>query len=100
MNQAYRDAITQMEEMKVQQEYILGWQGGFLGHPQREEQRLTEAYEAGYERPKSEQLDEACPDCGEKLLVRSGRRGAFIGCSGYPKCKTTKKLDADGKPID
>jgi hypothetical protein len=48
MNQAYRDAITQMEEMKVQEEYILGWQGGFLGHPQREEQRLTEAYEAGY----------------------------------------------------
>ena len=37
-----------MEEIKVQQEYILGWQGGFLGHPQREEQRLTEAYEAGY----------------------------------------------------
>ena len=41
MNQAYRDAVTQMEDMKVQQEYILGWQGGFLGHPQREEQRLT-----------------------------------------------------------
>ena len=48
MNQAYRDAITQMEEKNVQAEYILGWQGGFLGHPQREEQRLTEAYEAGY----------------------------------------------------
>ena len=48
MNQAYRDAITKMEEIKVQQEYILGWQGGFLGHPQREEQRVTEAYEAGY----------------------------------------------------
>jgi hypothetical protein len=48
MNQAYRDAITQMEEMQVQEEYILGWQGGFLGHPQREEQRVTEAYEAGY----------------------------------------------------
>jgi hypothetical protein len=48
MNQAYRDAVTQMEEMNVQQEYVLGWQGGFLGHPQREEQRLTEAYEAGY----------------------------------------------------
>lgn len=48
MNQAYRDAVTQMEEMQVQEEYILGWQGGFLGHPQREEQRVTEAYEAGY----------------------------------------------------
>ena len=48
MNQDYRDAVTLMEEKNVQQEYILGWQGGFLGHPQREEQRLTEAYEAGY----------------------------------------------------
>ena len=38
-----------MEEMNVQAEYLLGWQGGFLGHPMREEQRLNEAYEAGYE---------------------------------------------------
>ena len=48
MDQTYRDAVTQMEEMKVQPEYVLGWQGGYLGHPLREEQRLTEAYEAGY----------------------------------------------------
>ena len=48
MDQAYRNAITEMETRHVQDEYILGWQGGFLGHPQREEQRLTEAYEAGY----------------------------------------------------
>ena len=49
MNQAYRDAIAQMEEMNVQAEYLLGWQGGFLGHPLREEQRITEAYQAGYD---------------------------------------------------
>jgi hypothetical protein len=49
MNQAYRDAITQMEEMNVQAEYLLGWQGGYLGHPLREEQRITEAYQAGYD---------------------------------------------------
>ena len=49
MKQIYRDATTQMEEMEVNPEYILGWQGGFLGHPMREEQRLNEAYEAGYE---------------------------------------------------
>ena len=48
MDQAYRDAITQMEALKVQSEYVLGWQGGYLGHPMREEQRLNEAYEAGY----------------------------------------------------
>ncbi len=49
MDQAYRDAVTQMEKMKVQTEYVLGWQGGYLGHPLREEQRLTDAYQAGYD---------------------------------------------------
>ena len=57
MDQAYRDAVTQMEEMKVQAEYLLGWQGGYLGHPQREEQRLTEAYEAGYEDGQAKSTD-------------------------------------------
>ncbi len=49
MNQEYRDVTTKMEALNVDQEYIIGWQGGFLGHPKREEQRLTPAYEAGYE---------------------------------------------------
>ena len=49
MNETYRNAIVQMEEQGVQDEYILGWQGGFLGHPPREETRTTDAYAAGYE---------------------------------------------------
>jgi hypothetical protein len=36
-----------MEELGVQEEYIIGWQGGYLGHPEREVQLLNEAYEAG-----------------------------------------------------
>lgn len=47
--QDYRDATNKMEEMGVDSEYILGWQGGYLGHPEREEQRATDAYSAGYE---------------------------------------------------
>jgi hypothetical protein len=46
---AYRDAITKMETAGVDPEYVLGWQGGYLGHPEREEQRVTDAYTAGYE---------------------------------------------------
>ncbi len=49
MDQAYRDAITKMESQGVDPEYVLGWQGGYLGHPEREEQRVTDAYTAGYE---------------------------------------------------
>ncbi len=47
MDQTYRDATTRMEELGVQEEYVIGWQGGYLGHPEREEQLLNEAYEAG-----------------------------------------------------
>ena len=49
MNQDYRDAVTRMEEMGVDLDYILGWQGGYLGHPAREEQRISVAYQAGFE---------------------------------------------------
>jgi hypothetical protein len=48
MNQVYRDTTTKMEEAGVKTDYIIGWQGGFLKHPKREEQRITEGYEAGY----------------------------------------------------
>ena len=30
-----------------------------------------------------------CPECGKPLLVRKGKRGEFLGCAGYPKCKFT-----------
>lgn len=49
MNQAYYDAVVAMENAGVDSEYIQGWQGGYLLNPEREEQRVTEAYEAGYE---------------------------------------------------
>ncbi len=49
MDQTYRDTVTKMESADVDPEYILGWQGGYLGHPQREEQRVTDAYTAGYD---------------------------------------------------
>jgi DNA topoisomerase-1 len=29
----------------------------------------------------------ACPDCGKPLARRNGRRGTFVGCTGYPACK-------------
>ena len=34
-----------------------------------------------------------CPLCGGKLTERRGQYGPFIGCSEYPKCKFTKRID-------
>ncbi|MCX7699376.1 MAG: type I DNA topoisomerase, partial [Gemmataceae bacterium] len=39
----------------------------------------------------------ACPTCGKPMLVKRGPRGPFLGCSGYPECKTTMRITAEGK---
>ncbi len=49
MNNTYYDTVDLLEKMEVDRDYILGWMGGFLGSPPREEQRATDAYAAGYE---------------------------------------------------
>jgi DNA topoisomerase-1 len=40
-----------------------------------------------------EVLEEACPKCGQPLAIRLGRRGRFIGCTGFPDCDYTRNLD-------
>lgn len=45
-----------------------------------------------------EQLDEACPKCGKPLSVRLGKRGKFVGCSGYPECDYTRSMDGEVTP--
>jgi DNA topoisomerase-1 len=52
----------------------------------------------------TEDLGEPCPNCGKPLLIRQGRFGRFISCSGYPECeykapllnKTGAKCPVDG----
>ena len=45
-------------------------------------------------------LGRTCPKCGEnELLLRSGRFGNFIACSGFPKCKYTEQCDDEGNAV-
>jgi DNA topoisomerase-1 len=49
----------------------------------------------------TEAMDEDCPKCGKPLNIRLGRRGRFIGCSGYPECDYTRNVDderGNGEP--
>ena len=54
----------------------------------------------------TEALEEPCPQCAKPLLLRFGKRGRFIGCSGYPECNYTRNMDGseqaeqDNKPIE
>ncbi len=37
-------------------------------------------------------VDEQCPECGSPMVVKWGRRGKFLSCSGFPKCKFAKAI--------
>ena len=43
-------------------------------------------------RPKPVVTDIDCSECAQKMLIRTGRTGRFLGCSGYPECKKTAEL--------
>lgn len=42
-----------------------------------------------------EKLDEKCPKCGKPLSIRLGRRGRFVGCTGYPDCDYTRNMEGE-----
>jgi len=39
-----------------------------------------------------EMTDTVCPKCGKSMLIKHGRFGRFLGCSGYPDCKHTMPI--------
>ena len=40
-----------------------------------------------------EETDETCENCGLPMVIKWGRNGRFLACTGYPECKTTKPLN-------
>jgi DNA topoisomerase-1 len=48
----------------------------------------------------TEALDEDCPKCGKKLNIRLGRRGRFVGCSGFPDCDYTRNIDENSEDAE
>jgi len=48
---------------------------------------------------KGERHDLKCPECGERMVLRSSKFGLFYGCSRYPKCRAAHGANADGSPL-
>jgi DNA topoisomerase-1 len=42
-----------------------------------------------------EETDELCDLCGKRMIIKWGRNGRFMACSGYPACKNTMPLPED-----
>jgi DNA topoisomerase-1 len=50
-------------------------------------------------KPAAVQTEHLCPNCGKPMMLRQSRRGPFLGCSGYPKCRTVLNIGEDGAPL-
>ncbi len=66
---------------------------------------LEQALDAAKEvTPQRELTDEKCEKCERPMVVRWGRRGRFLACSGFPECRSTRPLegeeDAAPEPTD
>ncbi|HEY3837098.1 MAG TPA: type I DNA topoisomerase [Bryobacteraceae bacterium] len=44
--------------------------------------------------------EEYCENCGRPMVLKKGRFGTFLACTGYPDCKTTKQIGAAQKKAD
>ncbi|MGQ9635265.1 MAG: type I DNA topoisomerase [Bryobacteraceae bacterium] len=44
--------------------------------------------------------EEYCPNCGRPMVLKKGRFGQFYACTGYPDCKTTRRVGAQEKKPD
>ncbi len=78
-----------------------GRNGEFLACPQYPECKNTKNFtrdESGQIKVAEDvQVDENCEQCGRPMQLRWGKYGKFLGCSGYPECKTIRPLE---KPVD
>lgn len=63
------------------------------------EKNLEEKYKTVEKENMVVETDEICEECGKKMVIRYGRFGKFLACSGFPECKNTKNLKSESLNI-
>jgi len=81
----------------------VGKNGHFLacnGYPDCTYSRDYTRDEKGKVKPIEPSMDEisekVCKKCGKSMVLKTGRYGKFLACSGYPDCKNTESINSTG----
>ena len=53
---------------------------------------LEEAQENMPRKPVEEETDEICEECGRPMVIKHGRFGPFVSCTGFPECRNSKPI--------
>lgn len=84
------DAISRGEE--TWRPVIRGFWEPFITLLKQKEKEVTK------EDLTTEKTDRVCPDCSQPLVIKLGRSGRFLACSGFPECRYTEPLAAEEQP--
>jgi len=82
--------LDQVEDHKMDWVDVLRQFYGPFAHELAEAEKKLPKIEV-----RDEPTDEICVNCGKPMVIKTGRFGRFISCSGYPECKTTKPILKD-----
>ncbi|MEA1909567.1 MAG: type I DNA topoisomerase [Patescibacteria group bacterium] len=74
------------------QEIIKTFYGPFEKTLKEKEEKLGKQIE-------DEKTGEKCPKCQKELVIKQGKFGKFMACSGFPDCKHTQPIDGNNKPV-
>ncbi len=89
------EALDEIEEGK------LAWRDAMAEFYQKFSADLTRAEEQMTDIKRMEKpTDLICEKCGKPMVIKWGRHGSFIACSGYPECTNTRELTVDLPDVD
>jgi DNA topoisomerase-1 len=84
------EELDEIEEGKINwREAMAEFYGRFSRDLEHAEEHMTDIKRM--EKP----IDELCPKCGKQLVIKWGKHGRFIACTGYPECTYTREPDVD-----
>lgn len=100
MRDVKREEIPTLIDCELcQKKMVIKWgrNGRFLACPGYPECKNTHDFVEGEDGEikvvqKDVSTGETCEKCGKPMIIKVGRFGKFMACSGYPECKTTKAL--------
>ena len=86
------------DELDSIEEGQMKWVSAVMDFYKPFSQDLSEATKTmGKIKPADIPTDVMCEKCGKPMVIKWGRHGRFMACSGYPDCKNTRPLEGEGQ---
>lgn len=81
-----------LDEVEVGKKSWISTLSEFYGDFEKTLTNAEQAMEGKRVKIPDEETDEVCEKCGRKMVIKIGRYGRFLACSGFPECTNTKKI--------